>query len=156
MLAPTPRGLSRVSVTLPASITEAPHAMGVYLLAFVYRGEHAPLGTRPGCAHAGAAHYLGWAHDIAERTREHATGRGGPLTLAAFLAGYELRLVAYWPGATRTTERAMKRTHRLARYCPLCKYRLDPAPIPAPVPVSTVIAAEELLGVCELSLAAIA
>lgn len=134
---PSPRlGLGALSVgraSLPRSIVEAPAGEGVYLLAFLLAGEHVAYGASASTPHAGGAHYCGWARNIRERVCEHATGAGARLTLAAFLAGYEMRLVRVWPHAGRDVERRMKQAHRLGRYCPLCKYRIDPAPIPAPI-----------------------
>lgn len=39
---------------LPLSIVEAPAVEGVYLLAFLHRGEHVAYGATPGRPHAGA------------------------------------------------------------------------------------------------------
>jgi hypothetical protein len=67
---------------------------------------------------------LGWAQNIEARIAQHRAGRGGRLPRAVMLAGYELRLVRTWPGATRERERALKNRHGLAGICPVCAYRL--------------------------------
>lgn len=130
--APRSHVRAQLRAPLPLSIVEAPAVEGVYLLAFLHRGEHVAYGASAS-TRGHAMHYLGHARNIRERVREHVTGRGARLTLAAFLAGYEMRLVRVWAHAGRDIERRLKRAHRLALHCPLCKYRIAPAPIPAPI-----------------------
>jgi hypothetical protein len=55
----------------------------------------------------------------AERLREHLAGAGSPLVKAAYDRGLHPKIVATWTGS-KQTERAMKRRHRLAHYCPRC------------------------------------
>ena len=74
----------------------------------------------PRDARAGVRHYLGWALDVDSRLAEHLAGRGSPLVRAAVAAGIGVELVATWPG-TRHDERACKRGHNHARYCPRCR-----------------------------------
>lgn len=127
---------------LPLSIASAPAIPGVYLLALFHHRAHVPYGADPKRPHAGAMHYAGWARDsIAARVREHATGQGSRLTLAAYLAGYSFQLVRVWPYAGRDTERAIKSSHRLAIHCPLCRFHIDPDPA-MPAPVSALAACE--------------
>jgi predicted GIY-YIG superfamily endonuclease len=111
---------------------QCPRWDGVYLLAFYRKGRHVAYGSED--PRGKAAHYLGWAQNIEARIAQHRAGRGGRLPRAVMLAGYELRLVRTWPGATRQLERALKDCHRLAKVCPVCAYRLgdDIEPEPAP------------------------
>jgi len=86
----------------------------VYLICF-YPGI--PRGARPG----NACHYLGSTGyaDPAERLREHLTGAGSLVVKAAQNRGLQPEIVATWSGS-KQTERAMKRRHHLAHYCPRC------------------------------------
>jgi hypothetical protein len=86
----------------------------VYLICF---HPGIPRGDRPGnaCHYLGSTSYL----DAAARLREHLAGTGSPLVKAAHDRGLHPEIVATWTGS-RQTERAMKRRHRLAHYCPRC------------------------------------
>ena len=86
----------------------------VYLICF---HPGLPRGARPG----NACHYLGSTSypDPAERLREHLAGARSPLVKAAYDRGLHPKIVATWTGS-KQTERAMKRRHRLAHYCPRC------------------------------------
>lgn len=89
----------------------------VYLLCFA---PGIPRGARPG----NACHYLGsTAYDTPEQRLEvHLRGGGSPLVKAAHDRGLAVEVVASWPG-NKQHERAMKRRHRLAHYCPRCSGR---------------------------------
>ncbi|HUA03827.1 MAG TPA: hypothetical protein VMB27_07995 [Solirubrobacteraceae bacterium] len=91
------------------------HTTTVYLICF---RPGIPRGARPG----NASHYLGSTSypDPADRLHEHLTGAGSPLVKAAHDRGLNPEIVATWPGS-KQTERAMKRRHRLAHYCPRCE-----------------------------------
>lgn len=70
-----------------------------------------------------AGHYLGsTAGAVEDRLAEHLAGRGSPLVRAAVRAGCDVRVVAQWTGG-RVAERNLKRGHRHARYCPVCRAR---------------------------------
>ena len=101
----------------------APRSSGVYLIAFYKDGVHAPYCGSSANRHASALHYCGYADNISARLRRHRKGAGGKLCRAVVGSGYELRLVRLWLGATRAEERAIKRSHNLARHCPICKAR---------------------------------
>ena len=107
---------------VPAPFLPIPDGEGVYLLAFFYRGQHVAYG---GASPRGRAlHYCGYASNIRRRVGEHATGAGSRLCRAAWLAGYDVRLVRVWNGRGRDFERSLKDAHNLARVCPLCAYHL--------------------------------
>ena len=50
----------------------------------------------------------------------HRRGKGASFTQALVSQGYGLWLVAWFPG-DRTAERAIKLTHHVPRFCPLCR-----------------------------------
>ena len=90
------------------------HTTTVYLICFqpgILRG------ARPG----NASHYLGSASYPTPPTVYTSTSPApaGPLVKAAHDRGLNPMIVATWPGS-KQTERAMKRHHRLAHYCPRC------------------------------------
>jgi predicted GIY-YIG superfamily endonuclease len=91
------------------------HTTTVYLICFQ---PGIPRGARPG----NASHYLGSTSypDPSDRLHEHLTGAGSPLVKAAHDRGLNPEIVATWSGSKKT-ERAMKRRHRLAHYCPRCR-----------------------------------
>ncbi len=71
-------------------------------------------------AYRHARHYIGWAHDVDERVREHLAGGGSPLVRAAVLAGVDVQLAATFPGS-RHLERRLKRWHKTGQFCPRCR-----------------------------------
>jgi len=88
----------------------------IYLLHF----EPAYVAATPTGRPKKAGHYLGsTAGEVEARLGLHLAGRGSPLVAAAVAAGCQVRLVRTWPGG-RTLERAMKRAHHHARFCPIC------------------------------------
>lgn len=54
-----------------------------------------------------ARYYLGWALDVDARLAEHKAGHGAKITAAAVGRGFELEIVATFPG-TRADERQLK------------------------------------------------
>lgn len=90
---------------------------GCYLLAFYRRGQHVPYGVG---RYGQALHYLGYAKDVGRRLAEHRNANGARLTAVVVLAGWELRLVRVWPGATRADEKRLKSAHNAGRFCPHC------------------------------------
>lgn len=82
-------------------------AMSVYILHFSPSYRH-------------AAHYTGWAADVAPRVYAHLHGRGARLTQVAKDAGCEMILVRVWEGASRTDERRLKNNGHIKRHCPIC------------------------------------
>ncbi len=91
---------------------------GVYLLHFDPPYKH-------------AAHYLGWAEDIAARVEQHRNGAGARLTQVAVSAGCALILARVWPDADRATERRYKNQHNSPRLCPICRQVNQSASAPA-------------------------
>jgi len=81
--------------------------MPVYLLHFSPSYKH-------------AAHYLGYAEDVAPRVYAHVHGRGARLTQVATEAGCDIILVRVWDEATRATERRFKNNSHSPRLCPIC------------------------------------
>ena len=67
-----------------------------------------------------AHHYVGWSKDLNARLAHHKAGTGARLMQVVGAAGIEWTLARVWPGETRTFERTLKNTHRVARYCPVC------------------------------------
>ncbi|WP_205704062.1 hypothetical protein [Candidatus Chloroploca sp. Khr17] len=103
--------------------------MIVYLLHF-----ETPLGN-PDNPRAMASHYIGWAHDLAGRMRDHRSGHGAALTRAANERGISYQVVATWPG-DRALERWIKLRKCAPRLCPICAqaHPLGPFTIRLPVP----------------------
>lgn len=89
----------------------------VYLLHF---SEPYPAGARP-------RHYLGVAHDLAERLREHARGSAkSRLTRACHARGIAVALADFWKFETSRAafdrERELKaRKRSYSKICPLCE-----------------------------------
>ena len=85
-----------------------------------------------------AAHYLGWADDVAARMAEHRAGRGARILAACVRQGIAFDVVRTWAGVDRNFERRMKRQHNAWRLCPRCgpqrgrRARAGPTPAPAP------------------------
>lgn len=73
--------------------------------------------TRP---YKHARHYVGWSKDLEARLAHHRAGTGANLLRVAKKAGIDFGVVCVWPEETRTFERKLKNTHRVARYCPVC------------------------------------
>jgi predicted GIY-YIG superfamily endonuclease len=98
-------------MSAPADPWPAGHPVGtVYLLHFDRPYRH-------------ARHYTGWAADLDTRLAEHAAGRGARLLQVVKDAGIGWTLARTWTGATRATERRLKRTGGASRYCPRCGIR---------------------------------
>ena len=75
-------------------------------------------------AYRHARHYIGWAHDVDARVREHLASGGSPLVRAAVLAGVDVQLAATFPGS-RHLERRLKRWHKTGQFCPRCRAARD-------------------------------
>lgn len=86
---------------------------GCYLLHY-----EQPYMGRPS---APTRHYLGYSRCIGRRITEHAQGKGAHYTKAVHAAGIVFEVAAIWPHATRTDERTLKRRHRHAQLCPICR-----------------------------------
>jgi hypothetical protein len=69
-----------------------------------------------------AAHYIGYAVDLAARLAEHRAGRGAALTRAAVQRGIGFEVVRVWPG-DRHLERLLKNRKSAPRLCPCCNPR---------------------------------
>lgn len=70
-----------------------------------------------------AAHYTGWADNLAARLARHRTGHGARLLAVIRAAGIGWTLARTWPDTTRADERALKRQGGASRRCPLCGIR---------------------------------
>ena len=75
-----------------------------------------------------AGHYLGWTQNgVADRLTTHLAGNGAKLVKAAVAVGCKVGVAATWSHNdwrdARRQERQMKRTHNVARYCPVCGSR---------------------------------
>ena len=78
----------------------------------------------PALAHA--KHYCGsTANGVRDRVRQHRTGQGACITRAAIAVGCKLHVAKTWHFSdnheARLFERALKNTHRLGDYCPMCQ-----------------------------------
>lgn len=106
--------------------------MSVYLLHFEPSYKH-------------AAHYLGYADDVAPRVHAHQHGRGARLTQVAYAAGVTMILVRIWQDGDRTTERKLKNRHNSGQLCPICSGATVQMPLlpdcPAYVPSNEEVAA---------------
>jgi predicted GIY-YIG superfamily endonuclease len=69
----------------------------------------------------GGNHYVGYAHDIAKRVRQHWAGDGALYTRTALRHGMTLHLVRVWPGAGKDVELSIKRQGSGVAYCPWCQ-----------------------------------
>jgi predicted GIY-YIG superfamily endonuclease len=78
-----------------------------------------------------AAHYTGFATNLAARLAAHATGHGARLLAVIHAAGIGWTLARTWPG-TRSDERALKRQGGASRRCPLCGIQPRPQRRPQP------------------------
>jgi hypothetical protein len=76
-------------------------------------------------AHAG--HYAGWAKDLDARVADHLAGRGSRLLAAVNRAGIGWHISRTWPGTTNATEKKIKDSGHLPRYCPDCRKTPTPA-----------------------------
>jgi predicted GIY-YIG superfamily endonuclease len=79
---------------------------------------HQPIGN-PQNRRAMAAHYAGSTDYLARRLRQHRRGNGAAIMRAVSERGIPWFVVRTWPGGRRT-ERRIKRSHQLRRYCPMC------------------------------------
>lgn len=64
-------------------------------------------------------HYIGYAHDLEQRLREHQTGHGARLTQVARQRGIPWKLARLWHG-DRTLERRLKNRKNTPTLCPIC------------------------------------
>jgi len=90
--------------------------MAVYLL-----HSTVPIG---GPGRNGARHYTGFCREgrLAERLREHRSGRGGVAIVNAYLeAGGDLLVGGYWPGEKRADERRRKNGGNSRKACLVCR-----------------------------------
>jgi predicted GIY-YIG superfamily endonuclease len=79
----------------------------VYLLHFATPYKH-------------AAHYTGWAADLATRLASHRAGTGARLMAVIKEAGIDWELARTWENVDRNYERALKNQGGASRMCPLC------------------------------------
>lgn len=85
-----------------------------------------------------AEHYAGSTGDIKARLIAHATGNGARITEATQEQGINWRLAALGTvamGAAKRTERALKDSHNLPRYCPICSPGCKKMPGTTPYPI---------------------
>jgi predicted GIY-YIG superfamily endonuclease len=76
-----------------------------------------------------AAHYTGYADDVAPRLYAHLHRQGARLTQVAIDAGCTLLLVRVWQGGDRAFERRLKRNSHIPTLCPIC----NGAPVQLPL-----------------------
>ncbi len=86
----------------------------VYLIHF-----DMPYVAQSGKGKKTAQHYCGMSVRVDERMEDHRTGQGNPLMRAVSRKGIPWRPVWSIPGG-HALELAFKRTHKLAKYCPVC------------------------------------
>lgn len=88
--------------------------MTVYLLHF-----DAPLGdvNNP---RGQARHYIGTAHDVGIRLRQHRKGYGAKIMQALRERGIDFQLARTWEGGF-DLERRLKRRKNAPRLCPICR-----------------------------------
>lgn len=86
-----------------------------------------------------SSHYVGWSRHWQWRIRQHREGRGARIVEVAIARGIVIEVATVATVVSingvqyhgRAAERAIKRQHHAARYCPLCgghravDYRLD-------------------------------
>jgi len=78
----------------------------------------------PPYRHAG--HYVGWTEgDVDARIAMHLRGQGSPLIRAATALGVRVQLAITIAGS-RGLERRLKRWHKTAQFCPICRARPKP------------------------------
>jgi predicted GIY-YIG superfamily endonuclease len=65
-------------------------------------------------------HYLGYTSDLDTRIRDHRRGKGSRLCEVAKERGIGFTLVEVLEG-DRNTERSIKASNNLKRYCPICQ-----------------------------------
>jgi predicted GIY-YIG superfamily endonuclease len=68
-----------------------------------------------------AAHYTGFANDVAPRLHAHLHKQGARLTQVAIEAGCTLLLVRVWQDGDRAFERKLKRNSHVPMLCPICR-----------------------------------
>lgn len=86
----------------------------VYLIHF-----ETPYKAQSGKRQKTAQHYCGTSVRFDERIKDHQEGNGNPLMRAVSRVGIPWNVVLRLPGG-RSLERAMKNSHKLAMYCPVC------------------------------------
>lgn len=89
--------------------------MAVYLIHFAQPYKH-------------AAHYLGFTPGstraaVRRRVGKHRKGTGARLTAVVAEAGIEMVVARVWLDGTRADERRLKRWHKSAQLCPVCRAR---------------------------------
>jgi len=100
----------------------------VYLFHF-----HQPLGNLKN-PRAQASHYCGFSDDLPARLAAQLNGDGAKIVAAAVARGISFDIY-HWP-ACLAVEKLMKRTKRLALYCPTCCAAAHRAVKPLPVPAT--------------------
>lgn len=86
---------------------------GVYLIHFDRKLHH-------------AAHYVGYADDVAARWQQHLKGTGARLTQVLNQLGIGYKIVRVFYGESRKFERKLKNTNHTKHYCPICSGRTRP------------------------------
>jgi len=86
---------------------------GVYLIHFDVPYHH-------------ARHYVGWSGDIESRLALHRKGSSkARLMEVVHDAGIGWHVAWVWPGEDRTFERMIKDRKHTARFCPICRGRMQ-------------------------------
>ena len=74
-----------------------------------------------------ARHYIGYTPRTAEeRLRDHLTGRGSPLVLAAHRAGCTVTIAKVWKSGCRNFERWLKIRADVYKWCKHCGFCTRP------------------------------
>ncbi len=88
----------------------------VYLLHF-----NTPVGN----ANHKASHYIGYCRtndQLSDRLAQHRAGAGARITAHLCQTQHsDFLLARTWPNQPRTEERRLKRYHKSAQLCPICK-----------------------------------
>lgn len=66
-----------------------------------------------------ARHYIGTAHDVEIRLRQHRKGYGARITQVLWERGIDFKLARTWEGG-RDVERRLKRRKNAPKLCPIC------------------------------------
>jgi predicted GIY-YIG superfamily endonuclease len=74
-----------------------------------------------------AAHYTGYADNIARRIAQHRRGEGARLMQVVVEHHISFAVAKIWPEETRQFERKLHKRHGAARYCPICRGEVTPA-----------------------------
>jgi predicted GIY-YIG superfamily endonuclease len=71
-----------------------------------------------------ARHYLGYSRNVAQRVKQHQSGRGVPLMRAVYQAGITFCLARVWDDGDMGLEKQLRHQKNNPRLCPFCSASL--------------------------------